>query len=138
MTEVCCAGFVRFVTLRTGWLRSPFMRLVLPLAQHGASNLDATVNRQQKPLTKLVASKPDFYRVYTWARNGHACPNSGAVWRIRNSEGAAARPDKVTRQDGALPMRQKANENGESYRPGPQNQQLNNQVNEGATILFGR
>jgi hypothetical protein len=30
MTEVCCAGFVRFVTLRTGWLRSPFMRLVLP------------------------------------------------------------------------------------------------------------
>jgi hypothetical protein len=32
----------------------------------------------------------------------------------------------------------KANENGESYRPGPQNQQLNSQVNEGATILFGR
>ena len=30
MTEVCRAGFVRFVTLRTGWLRSPFMRLVLP------------------------------------------------------------------------------------------------------------
>ena len=107
MTEVCCAGFVRFVMLRTGWLRSPFMRLVLPLAQHGASNLDATVNRQQKPLTKLVATKPDFYRVYTWASNGHACPNSGAVWCIRNSEGAAARPDKVTRQDGALPMRPK-------------------------------
>ena len=54
MTEVCRAGFVRFVTLRTGWLRSPFMCLALPLAQHGASNLDATVNRQQKPLTKLV------------------------------------------------------------------------------------
>src|SRR5271157_43108 len=107
MTEVCRAGFVRFVTLRTGWLRSPFMRLVLPLAQHGASNFDATVNRQQKPLTKLVASKPGFYRADTWARNGHACPNSGAVWRIRNSEGAAARPDKVTRQDGALPMRPK-------------------------------
>src|SRR5208282_4048940 len=103
-----------------------------PLAQHGASNLDATVNRQQKPLTKLVATKPDFYRVYTWARNGHACPNSGAVWRIRNSEGAAARPYKVTRQDGTLPMRPKANENGESYRPGPQNQQLNHQENEGA------
>ena len=33
---------------------------------------------------------------------------------------------------------QKANENGETYRLGPQNQQLNNQVNEGATILFGR
>ena len=30
MTEVCRAGFVRFVTLRTGWLRSPFIRLVLP------------------------------------------------------------------------------------------------------------
>ena len=107
MTEVCRAGFVRFVTLRTGWLRSPFMRLVLPLAQHGAGNFDATFNRQQKPLTKLVASKPGFYRADTWARNGHACPNSGAVWRIRNSEGAAARPGKVTRQDGALPMRQK-------------------------------
>jgi len=65
MTEVCRAGFVRFVTLRTGWLRSPFMRLVLPLAQHGAGNFDATFNRQQKPLTKLVATKPDFYRVYT-------------------------------------------------------------------------
>ena len=32
----------------------------------------------------------------------------------------------------------KATENGEFYRPGPQNQQLNHQVNEGATILFGR
>jgi len=39
--------------------------------------------------------------------NGHACPNSGAVRRTRNSEGAAARPDKVTRQDGPLPMRPK-------------------------------
>jgi hypothetical protein len=107
MTEVCRAGFVRFVTLRTGWLRSPFMRLVLPLAQPGASNLDAIVNRQRKPLTKLVGSKPGFYPADTWASNGHACPNSGAVWRIRNSEGAAARPDKVTRHDRALPMRQK-------------------------------
>lgn len=91
------------------WLaaESVYASRAAPLAQHGASNLDATVNRQQKPLTKLVASKPDFYRVYIWARNGRACPNSGAVWRIRNSEGAAARPDKVTRQDGALPMRQK-------------------------------
>ena len=107
IAEVCRAGFVRFVTLRTGWLRSPFMCLVLPLAQHGASNLDATVNHQQKPLTKLVTSKPGFYRADTWASNGHACPNSGAVWCIRNSEGAAARPDKATRQDGALSMRPK-------------------------------
>jgi hypothetical protein len=30
----------------------------------------------------------------------------------------------------------KAIENGESYRPGPQNQQLNNQVNEAATIFI--
>ncbi len=67
----------------------------------------ATVNRQQKPLTKLVASTPDFCRADTRARNGRACPNSGAVWRIRNSEGAAARPDKVTRQDGALLTRPK-------------------------------
>ena len=28
-----------------------------------------------------------------------ACPNLGAVRRIRDSEGAAARPDKVTRQE---------------------------------------
>ena len=91
MTEVCCAGFVRFVTLRTGWLRSPFMRLVLPpRSAWGKQSRCHRLNRQLKPLTKLVASMPDFYRVYTWARNGHACPNSGAVWRIRNSEGAAA------------------------------------------------
>ena len=56
MTEVMRPDLVRLVTLRTGWLRSPFMRLVLPLAQHEVSNLDATVNRQHKPLTKLVAS----------------------------------------------------------------------------------
>ena len=36
------------------------MRLVLPLAQREAGNLDATVNRHQKPLTKLVASKFRF------------------------------------------------------------------------------
>ena len=107
MTEVCRAGFVRFVTLRTGWLRSPFMRLVLPPRSAWGKQSRCHVNRQQKPLTKLVASKPGFYRADTWASNGHACPNSGAVWRIRNSEGAAARPDKVTRQDGALPMRPK-------------------------------
>src|SRR5208283_5011179 len=59
------------------WLaaESVYASRAAPLAQHGASNLDATVNRQQKPLTKLVASKPDFYRVYIWARNGRACPN---------------------------------------------------------------
>jgi hypothetical protein len=39
---------------------------------------------------------------------------------------------------GTLPMRQKGKRNGECYRAGPQNQQLNNRVNEGATILFGR
>ena len=59
-------------------------------------------------------------------------------WRIRNLEGAAARPDKVTAKMGRYRCDKRANNNGESYRPGPQNQQLNNQVNEGATILFGR
>ena len=100
-------GFVRFVTLRTGWLRSPFMRLVLPLAQHGASNLNATVNRQTKAANEGGCEQARFLSGGHMGSNGHACPNSGAVWRIRNSEGAAARPDKVTRQDGALPMRQK-------------------------------
>jgi len=60
-----------------------------------------------KAASEAGCEQPDFYRVYTWARNGHACPNSDAVWCIKNSEGAAARPDKVTRQNGALPMRQK-------------------------------
>ena len=48
-----------------------------------------------------------FYCPDPWPSNGHACLNSGAVWRIRNSEGAAARSDKVTRQDRALRMRPK-------------------------------
>jgi len=65
-------------------------------------------------------------------------PKFGRSLPHQNSEGAAARPDKVTRQDGAPPMRPKGKRKWESYRPGPQNQQLNNQVNEGATILFGR
>jgi hypothetical protein len=47
-------------------------------------------------------------------------------------------PDKVTRQEGGYRCDQKANENGEYHRPSPQNQQLNNHLNEGATILFGR
>jgi hypothetical protein len=107
MTEVCCAGFVRFVTLRTGWLRSPFMRLVLP--PRSAWGKQSRCHRQSptKTANEAGCERARFLRVYIWARNGHACPNSGAVWRIRNSEGAAARPDKVTRQDGALPMRQK-------------------------------
>ncbi|SPE30058.1 hypothetical protein SBA5_740002 [Candidatus Sulfotelmatomonas gaucii] len=114
------------------------MRLVLPLAQHGAGNFDATFNRQQKPLTKLVASKPDFYRADTWAAMGMRA-------QIRAQSGAPgtqkAQPPALIRSPakmGRCRCDQKANENGESYRPGPQNQQLNNQVNEGTTILFGR
>jgi hypothetical protein len=70
------------------WLaaESVYASRAAPLAQHGTSNLDAIVNRQQKPLPKLVASKPGSYRADTWAINGHACPNSGAVWRIRTQK----------------------------------------------------
>ena len=115
------------------------MRLVLPPSlSMGPSNLDATVNRDKKLLTKLIASKPGFYRADTSASDGHACQNLGAVWRIRNSEGAASALIRSPAKMGRYRCDQKANENGESYRPGPQNQQLNNQVNEGATILFGR
>jgi hypothetical protein len=60
MTEVCRPGFVRFVTLRTGWLRSPFMRLVLPPRSAWGKQSRCHVNRQEKPLTKLVASKARF------------------------------------------------------------------------------
>ena len=79
---------------------------------HGASNLDATVNRQQKPLTKLVASKRGFYRADIWASNGNACPNSGAVCRIRTQK---AQPPALIRSPAKMgPHRcdQKANENG--------------------------
>ena len=90
MTDVCRAGLCGFVTLRTGWLRSPFMRLGLPLAQHGASNLNATVNRQTKAANEGGCEQARFYWPYPWPSSGHACLNSGAVWRIRNSEGVAA------------------------------------------------
>jgi hypothetical protein len=66
------------------------MRLVLPLAQHGASNLNATVNRQTKAANEGGCEQARFYWPYPWPSNGHACLNSGAVWRIRNSEGVAA------------------------------------------------
>jgi hypothetical protein len=53
--------FVRFVTLRTGWLRSPFMRLVLPprsaLGQ-AISMPPSIVNK--KPLTKLGCEQARF------------------------------------------------------------------------------
>src|SRR5208283_2006074 len=68
-----------------------------------------------------------------------ACvPKFGRSLAHQESEGATVRPDKVTRQDGALPIRQKGKRKWGIYRPGPQNQQLNHQVNQGATILFGR
>jgi hypothetical protein len=43
-----------------------------------------------------------------------------------------ARRDAVTAEMGARPMRRKDKRKQETYRPGQQNQQLNNQVNEGA------
>jgi len=113
------------------------MRLVLPLAQHGAGNFDATFNRQQKPLTKLVASKPDFYRAdigKQWA----CVPKFGRSLAHQELRSRSRPQIRSLAQRGRYRCDQKANENRESYRPGPQNQQLNNQVNEGATILFGR
>jgi hypothetical protein len=113
------------------------MRLVLP-PQHGASNLDATVNRQQKPLAKLVASN----QISIACTHGQGM---GMRAQIRTQSGASrtqkVQPPALIRSPakmGRYRCDKKANENGESYRPGPQNQQLNNQVNEGATILFGR
>jgi len=101
MTEGCRAGFVRFVTLRTGWLRSPSMRLVLPLAQHGGCNLDATVNRQQNPLSKAGCEQA---KVLSGGHNGQAMGMRAQIGAqpgaFRNSEGAVARPDTVTCQDG--------------------------------------
>lgn len=42
----------------------------------------------------------------------------GAVWRIRNSEGAAPALIRSPAKMGRYRCDQKANENGESYRPG--------------------
>ena len=77
------------------------MRLVLPLAQHEVSNLDATVNRQQKPLSKAGCEQARFL----------SGGNKGKQWACGPKLG---------------------------HSPGPQNQQLNKQVNDRAAILFGR
>ena len=78
-------------------------------APRSASGKQSRCHRQSptKAAHEAGCEQPGFYRADTWASNGHACPNSGAVWRIRNSECAADRSDKVTRQDGELPLRQK-------------------------------
>jgi hypothetical protein len=67
-----------------------------------------------------------------------ACvPKFGRSLAPRNSKGAAAALIRSPAKMGRYRSGQKANENGESYRPGPQNQQLNNQVNEGAKRRSG-
>jgi len=69
------------------------MRLVLP--PRSAWNKQSRCHRQSptKAANEAGREQASSYRADTWAVNGHACPNSGAVWRIRNPEGAAARPD---------------------------------------------
>src|SRR5208283_1927644 len=139
MTEVCCAGFVRFVTLRTGWLRSPFIVSCCPLAQHGASNLDATVNRQQKAANEAGCEQARFLSGVDMGKEWACVPKFGRS--LATSGTQKVQPPALIRSPakmGRYRCDKKANENGESYRPGPQNQQLNNQANEGATILFGR
>ena len=68
------------------------MRLVLPLAEHGTSNLYATVNRQQKAVNDAGCEQARFLSGGHMGKQWDACPNLGAVRRIRDSEGAAARP----------------------------------------------
>jgi len=107
MTEVCCAGFVRFVTLRTGWLRSPFMRLVLP--PRSAWGKQSRCHRQSptKAANEAGCEQARFLSGGHMGKQWECVPKFGRSLPHQNSEGAAARPDKVTRQDGALPMRRK-------------------------------
>ena len=139
MTELCRAGFVRFVTLRTGWLRSPFMRLVLP--PRSAWRVQSRCHRQSptKPAKQswLRAGQGSIGRTQ-WASNGHACPNWGAAWRIQELRGRSRPPRYRHLPRWGRPIRQENKREWETYRTCPQNQQLNNHVNEGATILFGR
>ena len=138
MTEVCCAGFVRFVTLRTGWLRSPFMRLVLP--PRSAWGKQSRCHRQSrtKAANEAGCDQARFPSGVHMGKQWACVPTFGrslAHQELRRRSRPLIRsPAKM----GRYRCDKKANENGESYRPAPQNQQLNNQVNEGATILFGR
>jgi hypothetical protein len=88
------------------------MRLVLPLAQHGGCNLDATVNRQQNPLSKAGCESVWFLRAGTWQALGMRAQIGVQPGAFRNSEGAVARPDTVTCQDGGDRYDKKTNENG--------------------------
>ena len=89
------------------------MRLVLPLAQHGGCNLDATVNRQQNPLSNAGCEQA---KVLSGGHNGQAMGMRAQIGAqpgaFRNSEGAVARPDTVTCQDGGDRYDKKTNENG--------------------------
>jgi hypothetical protein len=117
MTEVCRAGFVRFVTLRTGWLRSPFMRLVLPLAQHGGKQSRC---HRQSPIKAANEAGCEQARVLSGGHMGKqwACvPKFGrslAHQELRRCSRPLIRsPAKMGRHR----CDKKANENGESYRP---------------------
>jgi len=99
-------GFVRFVTLRTGWLRSPFMRLVLP--PRSAWSKQSRCHRQSP--TK-VASEAGCEQA-RFLSGGHR-QAMGMRAQIRAQSGASGTqkpqpaPDKVTRPEGALSMRPK-------------------------------
>ena len=101
MTELCRAG-LRFVTLRTGWLRSPFMRLVLPPRSALDKQSRCQINRQQKPLTKLVASKARFLSAGHMGKQWACVPEFGR--RSGASGTQKAQPPALKRspaQDGA-------------------------------------
>jgi len=56
---------------------------VLLLAQHGTSNLDATVNRLEKTLTKLIANKLGFLSGEDMGKQWACVPKCGRSLALR-------------------------------------------------------
>jgi len=107
MTEECRAGFVRFVTLRTGWLRSPFMRLVLPPRSTWAKQSRCHRQSSTKAANEAGCEQARFLRADTWQAMGMRA-------QIRARSGASGtqkvQPPALIRSPakmGTLRMRQK-------------------------------
>ena len=75
------------------------MRLVLPPRSAWGKQSRCHREARQKASNEAGCEQARFLSGGHMGKQWDACPNLGAVRRIRDSEGAAARPDKVTRQE---------------------------------------
>lgn len=109
-----------------------------PLAPHGAKQSRCHRESRQKASNEAGCEQARFPSGGHIGKQWACVPKLGRSMAHQELRRRSPRPDKVTRQDGALPMRPKGKRKWGILPPRSQNQQLNNQVNEGATILFGR